>query len=186
MINELSDFFRENLRDYVFPGNRVAEIYHGDKHEILGELENIISNGEKEKNGNKGVVYSINRSQNSSSYLKKLERSPFIVLVNQSYPLENMNDLDAIVLSNFFNTYDISSQQDINVLYENPQTYKAIDRAINPGGYLIIHLNQTEKENERDDFPVYRSTLNEHFPRYAKVCDNEDLIVYKKHSHLKS
>ena len=61
--------------------------------------------------------------------------------------------------------------------YEDPETYEAIDKAINSGGYLILHLNEVEQEKLVGYHPRYPKTIARQLPNFNKVYNHSDMLV---------
>ncbi|MBU1644034.1 MAG: hypothetical protein KJ598_02685, partial [Nanoarchaeota archaeon] len=167
----LSEHFWKNVREYVRSGNRVAELYHGENDDILGGLARIVSD--------KGMVYGVDRHNPFESHenMQELQKLSNVRLLKASIPPlpTDVDDLDALFIREFIWTYPPSDGS------ENPQTYAAIDKAINVGGHLILHLNSTEQEIERGGiYPLYQEIISRQLPLFQKVYDCEDLLIYQK------
>jgi hypothetical protein len=169
----LSEHFWNKVRGYVRSGNRVAELYHGEKDDVLRGLAEIVSD--------KGIVYGVDHLNPFERHdnMRELQKLSNVRLLNASIPPlpAEVSNLDAVLIREFIWTYPLPYNGS-----ENPKTYEAIDTAVNVGGHLILHLNSTEQKNERGKHPMYQGTMNRQLPHFQKVYDSEDLMVYQKTS----
>jgi hypothetical protein len=171
----LSEHFWNKAREYVRNGNRVAELYHGEKDDILRGLAEIVTD--------EGIVYGVDYLNpfERHSNMQELQKVSNVRLLRASIPPlpAEVANLDAVLIREFIWTYPLPYNGS-----ENPETYKAIDTAVNVGGHLILHLNSTEQKNARGRHPIYNATMTRQLPHFQKVYDCKDLMVYKKTSSL--
>ncbi len=167
----LSEHFWNKVKEYVRDGNRVAELYHGERDDILRGLSGIVSD--------EGIVIGVDRLNPFERHVHMRELRTFsnVRLLNSSIPPlpAEVSHLDAVLIREFIWTYPLPYDGS-----ENPQTYEAIDTAVNIRGHLVLHLNPTEQRNEREGHPMYQQTMTRQFPRFQKVYDCEDLMIYQK------
>jgi hypothetical protein len=166
-----NEHFFSKLRDYVKKGNRVAELYHGEKDDILRGLAEIVTD--------EGAVYGVDNLnpfhyEPNMQELQLISNLKLIRAVIPPLPAEVTN-LDAIMIREFLWTYPMPMDAS-----EDPETYEAIDKAINPGGHLILHLNKTEQEHLVGYHPIYPKTIARQLPNFKKVYNHSDMLVYGK------
>jgi hypothetical protein len=169
----LSEHFWNKAREYVRAGNRVSELYHAERDDILRGLAEIVTD--------EGIVYGVDHLNPFERHanMQELQKLSNVKLLRASIPPlpAEVSNLDAVLVREFIWTYPLPYDGS-----ENVQTYEAIDTAVNVGGHLILHLNPTEQENERGKHPMYQDTMNKQLPHFQKVYDSEDLMVYQKAS----
>jgi len=167
----VSNHLWENVRKYVRIGNRVSELYHGERDDILRGLAEIVSEN--------GIVYGVDQlnpfAQNKNMQeLQSLSNIRLLKATLPSLPAE-VSDLDGVLIREFIWTYPLPCNGS-----ENPQTYQAINAALHVGGHLILPLNPVEQTAERGGHPMYQHTIRRQLPHFQKVYDREDLMVYQK------
>ncbi len=168
---ELSQHFWENVKHHIKSGQRIAELYHGEKSDILKGLSKIV--------GENGIIYGIDELNpfKKDRNMKKLQKIPNIQLIKALMPPipKQATNLDATIIREFIWTYPLPFNGT-----ESPEIYRAIDSSIKQGGHLILHLNQTEQKSERDGHQTYQKTIIKQLPNFQKIYDNEDLLIYRK------
>jgi hypothetical protein len=172
----LSDHFWQGVKNYVVEGSRVAELYHGENDDILKGLAGIVLD--------EGVVFGVDALNPFRGFknMAKLQEMSNVKLLKFSIPPfpSEVSNLDAILIRGFFWTYCHQYHD-----YDNPQVYECIDKALNDGGHLILHLDRSEQKNERGKNPEYKTTILEQFSNFTKVYDFKDLLVYQKINSVK-
>ena len=166
-----SEHFWTTVKKYIGPGNKVLEMYHGERDDVLRGLAKIV--------GGHGIVYGVDRYNpfEKIQHMKDLQNLPQVKLLNFLIPPlpSEVSALDAIIIREFIFTYPPPYNG-----IENPETYRAIDAAIKFQGHLIIHLNPTEQKNEQGKNSIYHGTIRRQLPAFEKMYDNEDALVYQK------
>ena len=165
-----TDHFRQQLKSHIKPGSRVAELYHGEKEDILETLAGLVTD--------KGVVYGVDLLNPFESHenMQRLRRMPNVQLLKFSIPPlpSQATSLDAVVIREFVWTYPGPEKSK-----ENPDTYKAIDGSMNVGGYLILHLNDAESRREIF-FPKYVQTVDRQLRHFRLTYHFRDVLIYRK------
>jgi len=169
-----SKHFWTQVASKIHKGNKVAEIYNGERADILLGLAEIV--------GNTGRVYGVDRHNPFAMFpqMKKLYQIPQIRLVRAEIPPlpYDLRELDAIVVREFIWSYDFSSNK--GLVSEKPELYKSMANAIKEGGHLILHLNPTESKIESSRNPSYQKTIEKNFLGFTRTYFLLDCLVYKK------
>ena len=170
---ETSQHFWRQAGEYIKPGNLVAELYHGEKDDILKGLAEIVKEG--------GMVYGADHLNPFDKHqnMRDLQSIPNIKLLKTDIPQlpQELKNLDAVVIRELVWAGSLPFGD------ENPETYAAIDSALKTGGHLILHLNQTEQKSEMSPLisqRIYQNTLKRQLPHFQKVYHCEDLMAYQK------
>ena len=164
-----SKHFRDTIRHYVREGDSVAELYHGERDDILRGLAEIV--------GEEGQVYGVDqlnpfeRHQN----MRDIQNFSNAKLLKSTIPPLPIEDLDAVIIREFIWTYPLPFNGS-----EDPEVYQAIDAALKTRGHLLLHLNKTEQKSERTEYPLYQITIARQLPNFQRVHDKKDLMVYQK------
>jgi hypothetical protein len=174
---ENSIFFNK-IGDYVSKGDRIAELYHGERDDILKLLSKIV--------GEKGIVYGVDELNpfRRHKHMRALRKVPNIKLIKSKIPPlpSEVKDLDAIIIREFHYTNERNgvSKDGVVKYKENPEAYVAIDSALNNNAYLILHLNSTEQKNENGGKKSYQKTIKRNFPDFKKEFHEGNILVYQK------
>jgi len=177
--------FFSKLGDYISPGDRVAELYHGEKDDILSALSDIV--------GENGMVYGVDlhnpfRSFKYRKYykhmrdLRKRHNVKLIKAKIPPIPLE-VSNLDAIVIREFLWTQEYVKgryKDYINEAVEDPIIYIEMNRVLNNQGHLILHLNPTDEKKEKDGKGNYHQIIKRQFPDFKKKFHKRNMLVYQK------
>ena len=167
-----NDQFWNVLRGYMEPNSRVAEIYHGEKDDLLKGSSKIV--------GKSGIVYGIDSLNPFSHYphMLKLQKIPNIRLIKAEIPPlpEEASDLDAIIIREFIWTLESEN----GAVKVNPETCAEISKSIKNNGYLVLVLNNSEQIQENGNDPFYQQIINRYLPNFSKAYHNGPLIIFQK------
>lgn len=182
--------FWKALNKYIRWGNRVAEIYHGEEDDILSCLARLV--------GSNGTVYGVDLLNPFAAFDNMRALPANVKLVKADIPPlpREVRTVDAIVAREFFWIYDRvpSSFSGTLSIVENPNSFKALGRAIKRGGYLILNLSDGERREENELFelskvdgnpwPCYQGAVSRHLPEFTTVCNAHDVLVFCKDNYL--
>lgn len=164
---------KKELETYVGRNSVVAEMYHGERADILKALSRIV--------GEKGIVYgidSLNPFEGSRS-MKELTKYLNIKLLRATLPNtpKEINNLDAVVIREFLSSLDRKEGNDNVCLKPNKEVNTAIGSSIKNSGYLMLVLNDSEK----DYVNFYKETIENNFPcKFDNVYSSKNMLVFKK------
>ncbi len=162
--------FNKYLEREILKGMQVAELYHGEKDDILRKLSKCV--------GLEGQVHGVDRLNPFSNHrsMRNLQKVPNISLHKAELPPipSIIPSLDAIVIREFIWTY-IGSYP-----LENELVFSEINRALKINGHLILNLNSTEQENEKES-PYYQKIISRVLPNLIMRSYERDLLAYQKH-----
>ena len=163
------------IKKHIHNGDRVAELYHGEKDDILMGLSYIV--------GTSGVVFGIDKLNPFSHYqnMSQLQNIPNIELIKARIPPlpEKCSNLDAIIIREFIWTFDFVGGE----IRVNNNLYSELNSAIKNNGYLILVLNKPEKRQESEDTLCLR-IIERYFQNFINISHEGYLIVSQK-SRLK-
>lgn len=169
---------QQALNEYVQPDNRVAELYHGEKSDILSALANRV--------GPHGTVYGIDYLNPFSGHPQMSELTihhPNVRLVNVKLPPfpPSIQELDAIVIREFLYAYDFRPLDGTNCLKMTPDaaTNQAISGALRQQGVLILALNSSEQQDRRCR-ELYERNIQNYPDPFVKVLEGEGVMAFQK------
>ena len=157
------------LKKYIQPGFRVAELYHGEKPDLLLIMSALV--------GQTGLVYGIDELNPflHHSQMKVLQNVPNIKLITANVPPlpPEATNLDAILIREFLFAYEDYPK-------ESHEINASISSTIKPGGYLILCLNSTEQDHIRNGDTRYEKTISHYPHKFRKVYYKGQLLIFQK------
>lgn len=165
-----SKHFWSHVGEYIGKGDRVAELYHGERGDILRGLSELV--------GEEGIVFGVDKLNPFDFHpeFRKLYRIPNIHLITAEIPPipPEVSDLDAVVIREFIWTYPLPVSGRVN-----PAVYQGIDSALRDFGHLILHINKAEQRNEKRN-SSYQSTIHRYLPHFSRTDFSEDFMAFRK------
>ena len=161
----------EVLGKYISKGSKVAELYHGEKSDILRSLSDLV--------GEKGKVYGIDSLNPFENYknMAELKKVKNIDLVSSKMPeiLDKIRNLDAIAIREFMFAYEKAD----GAYKPDKKINSAISSALKNKGYLALVLKGTERNSE-DKYQIYENNIKGYPDKFNKVYDKGNLLVFQK------
>jgi hypothetical protein len=162
-----SDPLLDILSRYVKGGDKVAELYHGEKEDILFKLSRIV--------GDSGKIYGIDGLNPFDNHenMRKLQEVPNIELLESSIPPlpDEALELDSIVIRGFswMGYYEC-----FPFFVPNPKNYPCINSAIKPGGHLIVVEHTDEQHHYNEE------VVRKYMPNFSRKYRKKEFMVFRK------
>lgn len=157
------------MRQYVKSGDRVAELYHGNRDDLLRGLSRLTGEG--------GIVYGIDAMNPAHDCPPQM--CPNIRLLRSHIPPMPTEAvaLDSITIREFLWTFDRARAPRLEA---RPETYSSFDKSLRYGGHLILVLNPIEQAQERGGRPVYQEPIRRYLPGWTMAHDDGPLMIFRK------
>jgi len=166
--------FREQVQPYIRCGERVAEIYHGERDDILNNLSDLV--------GEEGVVYGIDQLNPFPWHqnMVGLQRLRNVRLIRARIPRvqEEVSHLNAVIIRELLWTQYDGGEKESGVFEPSNSVYRWLDSIIEGGGYFIIAFKEGEAETEWNG--ICQTVVRLHLPNFTRIFRGHKALVYKK------
>lgn len=181
-MNEMTLESWEVIEKYISKSGKAAELYHGNRTDILLGLSRIVGEEGLVYGVSNGLVYNFNTRtefnfpQNVHLFRARIPPLPY-----------ELRDLAAVIIRGF--EYACCREEDGSLLVEDsvlgyrklkldPNTSRSIWQSIKPGGAMIISFNELDRKCMADHHFGEKIPLQ--YPQFQCVYNHKQLMIFKK------